>query len=103
MRHSGEEEEVSLADFPAEANRMNWNEKMSEYCPRAAAPLWEVKGWGEGYLSGSPGHPRLEERGREREMSLTERVRKTAVDQRPGRRMTSERLNSCVQDDQVFS
>lgn len=44
LRHSGEEEEVSLADFPAEANRMNWNEKMSEYCPRAAAPLWEVKG-----------------------------------------------------------
>ena len=55
------------------------------------------------FLSGSPGHPRLEERGRERELSLTERVRKTAVDQRPGRRMTSERLNSCVQDDQVFS
>lgn len=32
LRHGEEEEEVSLADFPTEANRMNWNEKMSEYC-----------------------------------------------------------------------
>ena len=46
------------------------------------------------FLNGSPGHPRLEERERERKISLIERVRKTVVDQRSRRRMTSERLNS---------